>query len=132
MNSSVAMPGAAPLRATRTQWLMLAAVALILTFMFWDTFRFLYATWQREEYSHGFLVPLIAAFLLWQRRDRLARIPFRGSWVGVAVVIAGLMLYFLGSIASITTVDAYALVIVIAGCFLAVMGWQAFKVVLGP
>ncbi len=29
------------------------------------------AIWTRPEYGHGMLIPFIAAFLVWQRRDEL-------------------------------------------------------------
>jgi exosortase D (VPLPA-CTERM-specific) len=119
-------------RFTAVQLIAFAAAALVLAVVFWDTFPFLYGTWQRDEYSHGFLIPLISAFLLWQRRDDFVGRPFEGSWMGVIVVLLGLALYFLGSLASITTVDTYALVVVIAGCLLAVMGGKAFKPALVP
>jgi len=110
--------------------LAVAAVTVILVFQ--NTFGYLYTQWQREEYSHGFLIPLISAYLLWRRRAQFAQLTFRHSWAGVALACFGLALYFIGSLASITTVDAYALVIVIAGCALAVLGWEAFKVALVP
>jgi exosortase D (VPLPA-CTERM-specific) len=110
--------------------LALAAIAVILVFQ--GTFTYLYGEWQREEYSHGFLVPLISAYLLWRRRAQFEQLSFRTSWAGVALALLGLAIYFLGSLASITTLDAYALVIVIAGCVLGVMGWEAFKVALIP
>ncbi len=59
--------------------------------------------------------------------------PFEGSWYGVgARRRSGSMVYFLGTLAAITTIDAYALVIVIAGFVLAIMGWKAFRVALVP
>src|SRR3569832_641997 len=39
-----------------------------------------------EEYSHGFLIPLVAFYLLWLNRLALQRLDFRGSWIGVTVV----------------------------------------------
>ena len=38
------------------------------------------------EYSHGLLIPPVAAFLIWQQKDRLERMAFSGSWWGVALV----------------------------------------------
>jgi exosortase D (VPLPA-CTERM-specific) len=119
-------------RYTRTQ---LAAGALALAavlLLFQNTFSYLYETWHREEYSHGFLIPLITGWLLWQRRGQLAQEQFRPSWAGVLVVVLGLVVYFLGTVASITTVDTYALVIVLLGAALALMGWPAFRIVLVP
>jgi exosortase D (VPLPA-CTERM-specific) len=111
--------------------LAIAAVTVVLVFQ--GTFRFLYAMWsQSEEYSHGFIIPVVSAYLLWRRRAQFAQLSFRRSWAGVALASLGLALYFVGSLASIMSVDAYALVIVIAGCVLAVLGWEAFKVALVP
>ena len=116
----------------RPQVLAVAVAAAALVVMFESTFAVLYSNWQREEYSHGFLIPLVSGFLLWQRRAQFAQLTPRGSWTGVALAVLGLAIYFVGSLASITTVDTYALVIVIAGCVLALMGWQAFKLAAVP
>jgi exosortase D (VPLPA-CTERM-specific) len=103
---------------------------LAVVLMFRHTFGYLYSTWQREEYSHGFLIPVISALMLWQKRRELQQVPFRGSWAGVALALAGAALYFLGSIAAITTVDTYAFVIVLSGIFLAITGWKGFRIAL--
>jgi exosortase D (VPLPA-CTERM-specific) len=110
--------------------LAIAAAAIVLVFQ--GTFGHLYDQWQREEYSHGFLVPLVSAYLLWRRREQFAQLTWHTSWAGVALALLGLAIYFLGSLASITTLDGYALVIVIAGCVLGVVGREAFKVALVP
>jgi exosortase D (VPLPA-CTERM-specific) len=116
-------------------WAQIAGAAfgaLVLAVIFQDTFTMLRATWHMEEYSHGILIPGVSAYLLWTRRAQFAAIPFEGSWTGVGLVVLGLVVYFLGMLAAITTIDAYAFVIVIAGCVLAVMGWKAFRLALVP
>ena len=117
---------------TRAQLVGAALGAIVLVVIFQSTFGMLYSAWQLEEYSHGFLIPLISGYLLWQRRAQFASLPFEGSWAGVVLVLLGLLVYFLGTLAAITTIDAYALVMVIAGCVLAVMGWKAFRLALVP
>src|SRR5262245_20431618 len=117
---------------TWTQLAGAAFAALVLAVIFQNTFVMLRAMWQTDEYSHGFLIPAITAYLLWTRRAQFASMPFEGSWYGVAMVGVGLVVYFLGSLAAINTIDAYALVIVIAGFVLAVMGWKAFRLALVP
>jgi exosortase D (VPLPA-CTERM-specific) len=109
-------------------WALFAVMLAAVIAAFSGTFEYLYVNWQREEYSHGFLVPLISLYLCWQLRE----LPFIGSWAGVVLTAAGLGLYFVGTLAAITTIDAYALVVVIAGLLLTVMGWQAFRWVAGP
>ncbi len=117
---------------TRTQLACAAAAAIALGFLFQNTFVYLYANWQREEYSHGFLIPLISGFLLWQRRREFEQLAFKGSWAGVLLILLGLAVYFVGSLASIMAIDAYALVMVLAGCVLATGGWKAIRLAAAP
>ena len=42
----------------------------------------------QEEYSHGFLIPVIAAWLLWTRRDALRASIGKPSWTGPLVIVA--------------------------------------------
>jgi exosortase D (VPLPA-CTERM-specific) len=119
-------------RYTRVQIAVAAAAVLAFVLLFRNTIEYLYWAWHRDEYSHGFLIPLVSAFLLWQRRSLFQQVQFRPSWAGVALAALGLAIYFLGSLASITTIDTYALVIVVLGAALALMGWQAFRIALVP
>ncbi|MBS0398113.1 MAG: archaeosortase/exosortase family protein, partial [Proteobacteria bacterium] len=57
--------------------------------------------WDRPEYGHGLIIPFVSTFLIWQRRDQLERLPFKGSWWGVAVLLLGVALNFLGKSATL-------------------------------
>src|SRR5215469_17929239 len=95
-----------PTAVARNRTLQYAVVALALLAMaaiFHRTFPYLYGVWHQEEYSHGFLVPFISAFLLWQRRGRIAQVGIRPSWAGVAIVAVGVAIHLFGMLASITT-----------------------------
>jgi len=118
-----------------SKWRRIAAVAfalLLLALVFRKTLEYLYVNWHREEYSHGFLIPLISIFLLWQRRELFKRQQLKGSWWGVAIVAVGLLICLLGFAASILGIDAYALVIVVAGCTVAAIGWRGFRLAWVP
>lgn len=83
-------------------------------------------TWLgREEYSHALLIPLISAYLLWQRRGELARLDFSGSWAGVAVIVAGTSLQIVGVLATVDVVQQYGLLLVIYGLVMALLGVRA-------
>jgi exosortase D (VPLPA-CTERM-specific) len=87
---------------------------------------------ESEEYSHGFLIPLIALFLVWQRKNELARIEYTGSWTGVALVLAGAALNMVGALASLYTLQQYGLLLALYGAVLALTGWQAFRRLAAP
>lgn len=42
-----------------------------------------------EDMGHGFFVPAVAGYLIWQQRDDLMKIPATANWWGLAIVILG-------------------------------------------
>ncbi|HKD55491.1 MAG TPA: VPLPA-CTERM-specific exosortase XrtD [Steroidobacteraceae bacterium] len=132
MDQQAYAPQTALTRDQRRQFAVLGLALVAVVAIFERTFPYLYGVWHQEEYSHGFLVPVISAFLLWQRRGRIAQVGLRPSWAGVAIVAVGIAIHLFGMLASITTVDTYALVIVLLGIALALMGWPAFRIALVP
>ena len=113
-------------------WLTLAIVAALIVTLFYRGLEYMVGQWERPEYSHGYLIPVIAAFLIWQRKDRLESIPFTGSFAGLAVVIVGVLIYFIGELSTIYTIIQYGFIVVAIGVAYALMGWRAFKTILVP
>lgn len=90
------------------------------------------ANWEREEYSHGYLIPVIALFLVWQQKNKLEGTPFEGSWVGVFLIVVGLLLYVIGSLAAVVDIIQYGFVVTLYGLVLAVTGGKAFRLIAVP
>jgi exosortase D (VPLPA-CTERM-specific) len=86
----------------------------------------------RPEYSHGIIIPFVAAFLVWQRRDQIERLPFVGSWAGLGVVLAGAALGAVGKLSALFTIEHYSVVIVLYGLVLALTGWRVFRMLWAP
>jgi exosortase len=42
-----------------------------------------------ENMGHGFFVPLVAGYIVWQEKDELQSIPMRTCWWGLPVVLLG-------------------------------------------
>jgi colanic acid biosynthesis glycosyl transferase WcaI len=117
---------------TRAQKTVAIAAMVAIALLFRDTFGFLYASWQRDEYSHCALIPLLSGFLLWQRWTEIRRRLFAIMPAGLLVVLAGLLIDLAGAYADSKPVEAYALILVFSGCLLTLMGWNAFRRALGP
>ncbi len=113
-------------------WAVLAVAAIAVYFIFQDGVHMMVRWWSREEYSHGYLIPLIALYLIWQRSDVLARIPFEGSWLGPGIILVGLAVGLVGELATIVTVVQYAFLIVLYGAALSLVGPSAFRVIAIP
>ena len=50
-----------------------------------------------SNYSHGFLVPIVSAYLLWQKRRQLKHTRLEIDNRGLIVIIIGLVLFILGN-----------------------------------
>jgi len=114
-------------RVSTFGWAGTFVALFLIGFLFYDGIQFLLDQWNLPEYSYGYLIPLIAIFLVWQRKDRLAVLPFDGSWTGFAVVIAGLALFVMGTLGSVYAIIQYAMLVVIVGLVLAFSGKKAFR-----
>jgi exosortase len=76
--------------------------------------------WLLPDFSHGFLVPVFAAYLLWEKRRILLATKIAPSWSGIAVMVLGLFILLLGVYGSELFLSRVSLVILLAGltlCF---------------
>lgn len=95
---------------------------------FWTTLVDLTQVWQSSaQYSHGWLVPVFAVFLLWARRDRLHGAELRPSWWGLPVLALALGLRLAGVYFYFISLDPIALIPCVAGLCLLLGGWSAWR-----
>lgn len=114
-------------------WIFTFVALALLATTFQAGIREMIRAWGlREEYSYGYMIPFITLFLIWQRRDILEKAEFSGSWAGILVILAGWLLFALGSLIAFSMAIQIAMLLVLAGIMLSIMGWQAFKPVIVP
>lgn len=76
-------------------WITIAWVSVLLAACYAPVLARLVAQWYNDEdMGHGFFVPLIAGYIAWQNRDKIAGLAPQPNWWGLAVMLwAGLQLY---------------------------------------
>ncbi len=120
-------------REPNSAWVSFAIAATMLILAFRVAIVDLIRIWDTQaEYSFGYLIPVISLFLIWQRKDRLERVEFAGSWAGFALVLLSLVVMVIGNISTLGTVTQYALLMAIAGLVLSYTGTRAFRVIIVP
>ena len=88
----------------------------------------LVADWGNDpDYSHGFLIPVLSAYFLWERRHTLAQLPVQPSPVGFLVMLLSIALLFLGQVGAELFLTRISLVVLIAGLVLYHSGWRYLK-----
>ncbi len=108
-------------------------LAVVSVWLYWPTLLHLVAQWWTDpNFSHGFFVPLFSGFVIWQERDRLARIAPQPSWTGLIVLLAGLVLLIVGRLGAELFLDRSSMLLVLAGVVILFLGLNLFRAVLFP
>ncbi|GFO57760.1 exosortase [Geomonas silvestris] len=88
--------------------------------------------YEDPNYSHGFVVPLLASFFLYERRAELAEAQVASWWPGFLVVILGVGQLLLGWLATEYFTMRSSLVVILAGLTLFFFGRRLFRLMLLP
>jgi len=81
--------------------------------------------WSDAQYSHGFLVPVFAAAVLWLRRGQLAIDKLRPNWWGLVLLAAGVGLRLGAAWYDLEWFDAMSSMPILAGFAVLLGGWAA-------
>lgn len=84
------------------------------------------------DYSHGFLVPVLSGYFVWQRRQTLAALAVQPCWWGLAVLLIGVCGLLLGNIAVEFFLMRTSMLVVLTGLVLYLLGWHYFRVLCFP
>lgn len=72
--------------ADRTLWVL----GILILLCYAPALKSLARDWAtNEDMGHGFFVPLVAGYIVWQQRDELKAIPIRPNWWGLSLVLLG-------------------------------------------
>jgi exosortase len=99
---------------------LMAALGVLATLAAWkDIYNIAY---NDEEYSHIFVVPLVAFFLVWVRRKRLRYCRPSGRILGPFLIAVGWGMNSLGFYRGIQSFWHGGAVLVVIGCMISVLG----------
>jgi exosortase len=95
---------------------------------YWPTLAEVADRWVHDPlYSHGFLVPVFAAVLVWARRSEFQAERARTSLWGLVVLASGIGLRLVGARFHFNYFDAISLLPCLAGLMLLVGGWETLR-----
>jgi exosortase A len=121
---------ASPWRQALPALLLLWAVLLLL---YRDTAMAMVGIWLRSDtFAHAFLVPPIALWLAWRRRDALALLsPSPQPWVLLPMAAVGL-LWLMGELVAVNAATQFALVALIVLAVPAILGMAITRELMFP
>lgn len=109
-------------------WLQAGLLSVIFVLLFAPALPSLYNDWfEFKQFSHGLLVPFISAYLVWQRKRELARIPIRSSSWALIAVLPALLLALMGKAIGDAFSERLGMVLCLNGLVWLLLGWQFYK-----
>jgi len=112
----------------------LAIVSLAVVFTYRETFLWMYERFMGADsyYSHGFLVPLVGLFFVYQQKDRLVETEQQTNLAGFFVVVFALFLHILGTVLYIFSISGMSLFFLATGLALFLFGTKICKLIWFP
>ncbi len=110
-----------------------AIIAVAVGWLYDDVLVHLVSDWSADpNNSHGFLVPVISLYLVWERWDAVRRVPVRPSWLGAGVMVLGVLALTAGHIGAELFVQRASLILVIIGLVWFNLGFTQIRLLAFP
>jgi exosortase len=104
-------------------WGPVALLSVLLVLLYHQIAVKLVTDWYEiPDFSHGFLIPFFAAFLLWDNRERLRQTPIVPSWAGVSLVVLGLFELVVGVFGADLFLQRTSFILLAAGLVWTLLG----------
>lgn len=134
MALSKAAPGGIDARAPSTMLWALTVLVLLVAghILFAESLVRVAATYRQPEFSHGYVVFLISAWVLWQRHRLIWSIRGAGAASGWLLVAFGTAVAFFAKAANIDSAPYLGLIPLLIGLAAVGLGWPAARLTIVP
>ncbi|MGE4421866.1 MAG: exosortase A [Pseudodesulfovibrio sp.] len=118
---------------TVSKWLeankwYVAAYIVVIGLVYHEIIAAMVADWARDDnYSHGFLVPLVSAYFLWANRKNILQAEVKPAGWGLWIVLLGVAQLVVGSLATEYFTMRTSMIVVTGGAIMYIMGWEPYK-----
>lgn len=122
-----------PRQTPLSSWAPLAWISGLMLVSFYPMLERLVQQWMNDDdMGHGFFVPVVAAYIAWQRKDEILEVEMERNYWGIAVMLYAAVQYVLGTIAAELFLTRTAIVFSITGAVLFAGGKNLLKKVAFP
>jgi len=84
------------------------------------------------DFSHGFLIPIVSFYFVYERRKQLSALSPSAAWGGFGLIVFGIFLLLLGNLATEYFTMRFSMLVVLGGIVLFLLGKEFSKTLLFP
>jgi exosortase len=124
----------APAAVTRPlPWATIGWFSLLLIAAYFPILRKLVDQWMTDDdVSHGFFVPIVAGYIVWQRREALMSLPWKPAWWGLGLLVWSGLQAFIGMLGAELFLQRTAFLEALVALLLVMGGTTAIRALLFP
>ena len=112
-----------------TPLILILFVACYHTTLSWMYGRFMSPD---SYYSHGFIIPFVSGFLIWQKRSELKNEPAKFSYWGLLIILFAVLMHLAGTIIYVFSVSGFSIFFLITGITLFIFGKKITRIIIFP
>jgi exosortase len=114
-------------------YLSLAMVSLSFIALYHHVIYKMVHDWSNDNnYSHGFLIPVISGYLIWQNRERLSEIPRKPANAGLVLLVFSILFFIATHVGAELFTMRFSMILVILSAIVFLAGWEMAKALLLP
>lgn len=113
------------------KFVVLAALTIIL---YIPAFKWMVGNWSSRDtyYSHGFLIPFISIFIIWQKRKELSQLPLKPLNWGWFLFLGGLLIHIISTLWQVNFTSAFSFMLTLVGLVMLFFGKNYLRQLLFP
>ncbi len=120
-------------KQTYSDYAQIAVLTASFLFLFMHTIINLVGDWSVDDnYSHGFFIPFITGYMIWQKKEELAQLQPLPNNLGLIFIAAGMMLHIVGNIGAELFTMRFAMIVTIWGLSVYMLGRPLSKKIIIP
>ncbi len=85
-----------------------------------------------ENYSHGFIIPVISVYLIYAKREKLKQLAVEQAVGGLVITALGMMIYIIGVIGADLFTQRFSFLTILVGSIICLLGYKVFKEISFP
>lgn len=107
---------------------------ILFAFAYRSTLVWMYQRYMSADsyYSHGFLIPFVSAFLIWQKREELGRAESCPARLGLVLLMAAAITHVAGTILYVFSISGFSIFIFVLGITLFIFGKEITRTIIFP
>lgn len=109
-----------------SRFILLAAAAGIL---FSDGLVDMVMRWNSRDYSYCYLLPMVVAYIIWEKRNDFAAVPACPSWAGLSSLLAGILFFWIGELGGEYFTLYLGSWFTLVGILWMLLGWRKIRVI---